>query len=68
MLLPIKINACERELDKFSNCVGFAGCNDEVIGVIKQCNAQHRVDIVGSVAPIDCGIQVAEYELIEAST
>jgi hypothetical protein len=43
--------------------VGLAGADDVVVGLVLLEHAPHGVDVVGRVAPVALGVEVAEVEL-----
>ena len=64
MILPIEAGGCKGSLHPFLNRMGLARGNDEVLGCIELQHAPHRVDIVGSVAPISLRVQIAQAQFL----
>src|SRR5713226_5751875 len=64
VLSPIHADAGEGDGRELLDAVGLAGGNDEVVGGLQSEDANHRVNVVGSKAPVHAGGKVAEDELV----
>jgi hypothetical protein len=66
VILPIEPDCGERGRYEFLERVGDARSNNEVVGLVALKHSPHRVDVVGSPAPIAANREVAEGKPLSA--
>ena len=64
VLLPIQPDVIERNLAKLPHGVRLAGGDHVVVGVILLEHQPHGVDVIGRIAPVAAGFQVAQAQLV----
>jgi len=62
--LPVEACEAERFRDELPDAVHLAGCDDKVVRCLVLEHQPHRFDVLGRVAPVSAGIQVAEEQLL----
>src|SRR5262249_42572015 len=67
MTLPVEPGDGKRSADKVTDGMGFARCDDVVIGLILLEHYPHRLDVFLGVAPVASSLEVPEHELVLAS-
>ncbi|CAA7613533.1 Phytase family (modular protein) [Candidatus Terasakiella magnetica] len=54
----------EGQFDEFAHAVGFAGGEDEIIGLVVLQDAPHAIDVIAGMAPIALGFEVADVKSV----
>ena len=63
MLISVEPGVPKGVLDEVADGVGRAGGEDVVVGLVGLEYAPHPLDVLGGVAPVASGVEVAEVEL-----
>lgn len=62
VVVPVHVEVAKGFVQEFTDGMGFAGADDEVIGAVVLEDFPHGGNVIGGVTPIAAGIEVAEVE------